>query len=125
VKRSIPLSLFAGFLCWIIYDANTGASNLFFRFAASLPWGDKLGHFVLFGILTLFTNFALGFRLFQLRRIKLPVGSLIVLVFACAEELSQWSNVNRNFDFIDLTCGILGILVASLATRRCLNAKMV
>jgi hypothetical protein len=116
--RSIPLILFSGFLCWIIFDANRGASNVFFNFAAALPWGDKLGHFILFGVLTLFANIALQFRFFWLGNTQLPIGSLIVLGLACAEELSQWTNLNRTFDLVDLLCGILGILFMSLLNRR-------
>lgn len=123
MKRSLPLIVFSVFLCWIIFDANRGASNLFFIFAAALPWGDKLGHFVLFAILTLFANIALRFRYFQTGSIKLPVGSLLALFLACAEEFSQWANINRNFDLLDLLCGIFGIVLMSLAIRRRLGVQ--
>ncbi len=60
------------FILWIIYLANTGGSNVFFDIIKHIPYGDKLGHFVLFGFLTLVTIAGSKFRSFSYSRHSPP-----------------------------------------------------
>lgn len=49
---------FTDFILWILYLANTGGQSIFFEWVNAVPYGDKLGHFGLFGMLAIFMNYA-------------------------------------------------------------------
>ena len=102
--------VFLLFIIWIIYSADTGGKNIFFDFVNWLPFGDKVGHFFLFGIFTLAVNFALNFKRFKYFRI-LPIGTFLVAICVFVEELSQAFFPKRTLDIADLIADGLGILV--------------
>ncbi len=109
------------FILWIIYLANTGQSSVFFKFVASIPYGDKVGHFCIFGSLTLAANFllkckSLTFTFASKKELKLYVGSILVFIFALTEELSQFFLANRTLDMFDLLADIIGIVIFSFFT---------
>ena len=108
---------FFSFIVWIIYLANTGQNSIFFEFVDILPYGDKLGHFFLFGFLSLAANFAFKLKTFSLFSRDIYIGSIIVFSFALIEELSQYFFPNRTLDIIDLIADILGILMFTLLTK--------
>ncbi|MGB0937097.1 MAG: VanZ family protein [Colwellia sp.] len=113
------------FILWIIYLANTGQSSVFFKFVASIPYGDKVGHFCIFGVLTLAANFllkckTLTFTFVSNKELNLYVGSMLVFLFALTEELSQFFIANRTLDIFDLLADILGIVIFSFLTA-CLH----
>jgi VanZ family protein len=115
VMSTLSITFF-GFILWVIYLANTGQSSIFFKFVSSIPYGDKLGHFCLFGVLALGANFAFKLKSFRLAKLEIYVGSALVLSFAIIEELSQYYIPNRTFDFADLIADILGIATFHFAT---------
>ena len=80
---------FLGFILWIIYLANTAQPNVFFNFVASIPYGDKVGHFCLFGFLTLGANFVFKLKKFSFGLFKIYWGSVAVFLFVVIEECSQ------------------------------------
>ena len=102
---------FFGFICWIIYLADTGQDSVFFDFIKALPYGDKLGHCGLYGMLALLANFACGFRFLKTPRIQ--IGSLVVLTFALGEELAQHFNARRTMDIWDAIGDLVGIGIAT------------
>lgn len=104
---------FSLFILWIIYLANTGQNSIFFDFVRTIPYGDKVGHFCLFGVLTLLANFAIKFKVIRLNMFELYWGSLAVFIFVTCEELSQHFMPNRTLDILDYTANIAGILVFS------------
>ncbi|MEI8621636.1 VanZ family protein [Pseudoalteromonas sp. B129b] len=106
-----------GFIVWIIYLANTAQHSIFFEFVASIPYGDKLGHFCLFGLLTLGANFAFKLKSFTLLSLKIYLGSSVVFVFVLVEELSQYFIPSRTLDATDLLADIVGIITFSLVTK--------
>ncbi|WP_249319325.1 VanZ family protein [Pseudoalteromonas sp. BDTF-M6] len=108
----LALGFFA-FLGWIIYLANTAQPSVFFDLVRALPYGDKLGHFVLFGTATLLVSLALKAACWRLGRVKVYWGALVVFVFALCEEISQAFIASRTFDLVDLTADVLGIVAAS------------
>ena len=110
---SITLS-FSAFIIWAIYQANTGSSNPVFELVGSLPHGDKIGHFSLFGILTLMFNLTSRFKTFSLGRINLYYGTAIVSIFVLLEELSQELIPTRTLDIMDLVADSIGITLFSL-----------
>jgi len=108
---------FLGFIAWILYLANTGQSSVFFKFVANIPYGDKLGHFCLFGLLTLATNFAFKLKSFTLASFNIYIGSSAIFLFVLFEELSQYFIPNRTLDATDLLADIVGIITFSLMTK--------
>ncbi len=118
IKALIPLLSvsFFGFILWIIYLANTGQNSLFFNFVASIPYGDKLGHFCLFGLLTLAANFTFKLKSFQLMSFEVYLGSLLVLTFVVIEELSQFYIPNRTMDVLDFAADFIGIVFFNIST---------
>ncbi|WP_404340043.1 VanZ family protein [Pseudoalteromonas mariniglutinosa] len=101
------------FIGWVIYLVNTGQKSVFFELVAVIPYGDKVGHFCLFGFLSLFLNLAFKFKTWAVASLKLYWGALIVLTFVTFEELSQYLIVTRRFDFADYISALLGIGVFS------------
>lgn len=103
--------IFFVFILWIIFLANTGESSVFFNFVRALPYGDKLGHFCLFGTLTLGATIAFKFKSISLGGCPIYWGTLIVTVFVILEELSQGLVASRTLDIIDLLADGVGIAV--------------
>ncbi len=101
--------LFALFIAWIVYLADTGQDSIFFEVVKMLPLGDKLGHFVLFGLLALGANLALKHRGIRWGRWLVPAGALLVFFVAAAEELSQMFVSGRTCDITDLLADVAGI----------------
>ena len=108
---------FLAFIAWVIYLANTAQPSVFFELIAHIPYGDKVGHFCLFGFLSFGANFAFKLKKFSLGFFKLYWGSAAVLLFVVIEELSQYFIPNRTLDATDLIADFLGIIVFSFITR--------
>ncbi|PCJ22053.1 MAG: trypsin [Gammaproteobacteria bacterium] len=111
LKRVIPAFICFAFICWVILQANAGANTVFFNIVAALPYGDKLGHIMLYGVLTLLLNIALGFKIISLAKVKVSVAASLVLFFSVGEEITQAFIPNRNFDILDLIADGVGILL--------------
>ncbi|MCL2915652.1 VanZ family protein [Shewanella corallii] len=109
---------FFGFILWVIYLANTGQQSIFFQFIAGIPYGDKLGHFGLFGTLTLVANLALSCRYWRIGRVKILRGTLLVSLFALLEEGSQSFLPNRTLDWQDLLADAVGIILFSFVAMK-------
>ncbi|MDO6762455.1 VanZ family protein [Agarivorans sp. 1_MG-2023] len=109
---SILALLLFSFILWVIYLANTGASSVFFNVVGSLPYGDKLGHFGLFGTLTFICVLATKFSGLRIANIPIYWGAIAVTVFALGEELSQAYMPTRTFDLVDASADLLGIAAA-------------
>lgn len=101
---------FAGFILWIIYLANTGEQSMFFDFVRALPFGDKLGHFGLFGMLTLLMNFAFKLKTIKIASLPIYLGAILVFSFAILEELSQFFVDSRTLDITDVLADVAGIV---------------
>ncbi len=112
---TITVSFFF-FLLWVIYMADTGQKSILFELVKQTPYGDKIGHLVLFGLLTLFINSAFRFRTFLLGKLKLFWGTIAVFIFATVEELSQYFFPTRTLDFYDFSASILGVLLFTWVT---------
>jgi polysaccharide biosynthesis protein VpsQ len=105
--------LFALFIILIIVLADLGELG-FLRLINRIPFGDKIGHFVLYGILTLLIDLALIRSLPHInRRLLVLRVALILALLIGLEEFSQQFFPNRSFDLIDLTFSYLGVLFFS------------
>ena len=120
VISTISVSFFV-FIGWIIYLANTVQKSIFFDLVARIPYGDKLGHFCLFGCLTLAANLLLKFRRVNFSNVPIsnvPIytGTVLVFLFVLIEELSQHFIPNRTLDGVDLIADIIGIILFNFLT---------
>jgi VanZ family protein len=98
-------ALFGLFIIVIIVLANLGQLGILSSLN-QIPYGDKIGHFILYGILTLLIDLALFGSLPHLSRqlIVLRVA-LILALFIGLEEFSQQYFPTRTFDLS--RCGFL------------------
>ena len=76
------------------------------------PYGDKVGHVVLFGSLNYFITraFLSSSHVQNRKKPALAVGLVLALIIA-AEEWSQQYFSARTFDLLDLSASYLGLVV--------------
>ena len=120
-------ALFSLFIIGVIILADQGAIPPFIRALYDFPNGDKLGHFILYGMLNFFltSDFmsALPNRILRpaqdnaSNRVALSVG-LILAVAIAAEEFSQQYFSARTFDLIDLTASYVGLAAGGWVALR-------
>jgi len=111
--------LFLVFMIMVIVLADRGSLPHSIRAFYNFQNGDKLGHFILYGLLNFFfTRAFLSARLSQTRsRVTLSVGLTLALLIAL-EEWSQRYFSTRTFDQVDLTASFLGLIVGGWAAWR-------
>ena len=84
-----------------------------------IPYGDKAGHFILYGILAFLIDLSLFQSLPAADRLRLAILSgLALAVLIGLEELSQNLFARRNPDVLDLAAGYLGLLFFSWLALR-------
>ena len=105
--------LFALFILTVIILADRGELGIL-KVINQIPYADKAGHFILYGILTLLVDLAL-IRAFPNRSPKLVavICGLILALLIGLEEYSQQYFPSRTFDLIDLTFSYLGVIYFS------------
>jgi VanZ family protein len=108
--------LFTLFILLVIVLADAGILRHYVGFLYAVPWGDKAGHFILYGILALLINLALFSSAPNRSRSWLAIRcGLTLAVLIGIEEFSQQYFSNRTFDLVDLTFSYLGVLFFSWA----------
>jgi VanZ family protein len=118
LKKFLAL-LFIAFLLSIAYWVDTDSMPEVLKALYRFLNGDRVGHFVLYGLLAFLLNWAFPKRgWFIQRRWWIPLGSLVALAGATLEEILQLFFANRTANLVDLGCGLLGILCATLLTNR-------
>ena len=102
--------LFGLLILAIIILADLGQLGFLYSIY-DFPYGDKVGHFLLYGILTLLIDLAFLSPLptQRRRRVAVNTGLLLTLVIT-VEEFSQQYFSSRTFDLVDLTASYLGVL---------------
>jgi len=130
IRWLLPLSFFL-FISYIIFLADTADYNFAFRLVGHIPYGDKIAHALLYGMMALLLNYGLDFRrgrllshhfkplfaIFGVMAITPYIGSTIVLVFATLEECSQYFIPSRTFDLWDLGADVVGVVLFSILRR--------
>jgi VanZ family protein len=111
--------LFAFLVLLIIVLADMGALPHYLQILKDLPYGDKAGHFILYGILTLLVDLAL-FRSLPLQSPKqvAVMSGLILAVLIGLEEFSQQYFANRTSSLTDLIASYLGMIFFSWLALR-------
>jgi VanZ family protein len=124
LKIKILALLFFIFILIIIVGADNGTLSMVLRGIYDFPGGDKIGHVVLYGVMSFLLALAFPQPL-QLGRIAIPISVIALLVFATAEEYTQQFFSTRTADLVDLTCSFLGIAVGAwLASLRKSGARL-
>jgi len=112
--------LFGCFILTIIVLADLGKLGFLYPLY-DFPYSDKVGHFILYGILTLLIDLTLfhssaqgaSLTVIQSRKLLAVKIGLILAVAITAEEFSQQYFSKRTFDLIDLTASYLGVIFFS------------
>lgn len=96
----------------IIYLANTG--NLGFAHAVyDFPYGDKVGHIVLLGLVTFPATLGM-LRVLSGDPMRITLWTVgVIAALITAEEVSQAFLPKRTLDPLDLAASYLGIVVAA------------
>ena len=113
----LPLSFFI-FIAYIIFLADTADYNFAFRTIGHIPYGDKIAHALLYGMMAFLLNFGLDFKSYQVASFRLQWGAIIVLAFATIEEMTQYFIPSRTFDLMDLLADLVGVVVFSWWIKR-------
>lgn len=111
VKKVLPFLLFFLFICYIIYSADTDNGFWLIQLANKIKYADKIGHLLLYGLLGALLNLALNHR--KIGKSWIPLGTVIVLVFAITEEFTQLAFETRTFDLVDMLCDVVGLALIS------------
>jgi hypothetical protein len=105
--------LFGLFIIGIIILADLGMLDIV-GFVNRIPYGDKAGHFILYGILTLLIDLALiRSAPPSSRRLLVLRVAFILAILIGFEEFSQQYFPNRTFDLVDLAFSYFGIMFFS------------
>ena len=92
-----------------------------FRHIYEFPYGDKAGHFILYGLLTLFINL---YFLSRPHRNSTQMVLIVSLTLAALIGLEEWSQSRfpmRTMDIVDLSASYAGVTVSAIAARRIKN----
>lgn len=84
-----------------------------------IPYGDKVGHFLLMAPLALLADLAAPGKRFG----RLPAGSAVVALLVTAEEISQAFFPHRTFSGADLAASLAGVVVGARLARGYLAAR--
>lgn len=105
--------LFTAFILLIVVLADTGNLGVL-AVLYRIPYADKLGHFILYGILALLINLTLFRSLPHQKRISLAlISGWILIVLIGLEEFSQQYFSNRTFSLEDLSASYMGVIFFS------------
>lgn len=105
--------LFSLFIAGVILLADLGMLGIL-GVVNRIPYGDKIGHFLLYGLLTLLIDLALFRSHPDLRPNLIAIRVALVLALLIGlEEYSQLFFANRSFDLIDLFFSYLGVVFFS------------
>jgi VanZ family protein len=111
----IAAGAFILFFITIVVIADRGEGNQWWAFINRIPNGDKLGHLVLIGTLSLLCNLALPTR----PRRNLPrfitLTTLVLLVLLSLEELAQAFIPTRTCEFFDWLADLAGLAIGQIA----------
>jgi len=111
--------LFSIFIILVIVLADMNHLPRFIHVVYDYPYGDKLGHFILFGLLNFFITQAFLRSLPDRtpQRLVLSIGLVLALLVGL-EEFSQKFFPSRTFDLIDLLASYLGLITGGFAALK-------
>lgn len=110
-RMKIILVVYILILAFIIFLADNKGTAYLLNFMRNIPYGDKIGHFLLMGGFSFVLNLALNAKTLKVWKFNYLLGSLIVLVVVTIEEFSQIFVRGRTFDLTDLAADFLGVFL--------------
>jgi polysaccharide biosynthesis protein VpsQ len=116
-------ALFILVLILIVIAANMGLAPTLFAFLRHIPYGDKLGHFVLMGTLSLLVNLSMHASRVRIGSADVLKGSLIVAAIVTIEEFSQIFIRSRGFSLVDLAFDYAGIVAFGTLASYLVNRR--
>ncbi len=116
-RIGLPLIFFL-FIVWIIILADKADYNYAFFLVGTIPYGDKIAHALLYGVMAFLLNFGVGYRTKHFLGFNMQIGAMIVLLFAGLEELSQYYFPSRTLDIYDFLADVAGVVLASILWRK-------
>lgn len=102
-------ALFLVAFVFIIASADAQRMPAFIQALYAFPSGDKVGHVVLMGALSLLVNAAVVARSSVNTARRMTIATLLVTTVIAAEEWSQQLFPNRTMSWDDLACSLIGI----------------
>lgn len=111
---------FALFIIAVIALADMGILSRLLSFVYEVPYGDKAGHFILYGILTLLVDLTLfesrpdaSSSPSTSRKLLVVKTGLILALLIGLEEFSQQFFAERTFSLLDLSFSYFGVIAFS------------
>lgn len=122
-RNLLRLVLVAFTACFIsiITIANRGNAEGIWTIVGTVPYGDKWGHLVLVGTLSLLLNSVWNGKPAPWRFHRVMFGSLLLAIVMTLEEGSQAFIPSRSCDGLDWLANMLGIAIGEWGTRRFLR----
>ena len=111
MRIKILAFLYVALLIMIVWLADHRQYHHAFDLVRALPYGDKVGHFLLMGLLAFVVNLSLKCKRWRIFGLRFLAGSVIVLALVLIEELSQLFIRYRTFDWFDLLADGIGIFL--------------
>lgn len=81
------------------------------KFLAQIPYYDKIGHIILYGIASFLCHRATAKKMMAIFHYPIPLGPFIFSIFTIAEEMLQAILPHRTASVEDLLCSMLGIIL--------------
>ena len=78
---------------------------------------DKVAHFVLVGLFAWLFNSVFSLGYINLARLRIFVGTVVIVAVLTLEELTQLWIPTRHFELLDLLAGYLGMGTAEIVLR--------
>src|SRR5687768_16376058 len=88
-RAKAALILFISFLIGLVLLADSGRGQRLFGLVHEVPGGDKLGHFVLFGILSFLVNLLWRGARVSFLGVSFFKSSVLLMTIVALEEFSQ------------------------------------
>lgn len=101
-------ALFVVAFAFIIVSADARQMPAFIKALYAFPGGDKVGHVVMMGALSLLVNATVASRGGNVRR-RMLIATLILTVFVALEEVSQHFSAGRTMALDDFACSLIGL----------------
>src|SRR3954452_2947121 len=100
MRRAAIGLMYAGVIALIVFLADRSESQFIFSWIRSIPYGDKVGHFLLMGGFSFVANYCLRCRRIKVAGKSFLLGSVIVILLVTLEEFSQLFIRYRTFDLM-------------------------
>ena len=80
------------------------------QLVTAVPYYDKVGHFILYGLLGFLLHIVLRYRTLKIGRVSVPYALLIIAALAMLDEFQQSFMPARSFDATDFAADMIGVL---------------